>query len=43
MWQINNLNAYTVLIKEKQKDYDTEVMYSFDENFKFLKWEGCEE
>lgn len=40
-WKIDNLYAYTIEVTENQKKYTLNYEYSFDQNFRFLKWEGC--
>jgi len=42
-WKINNVNCYTILLEGNYGKTPTEVRYTFDDNMKFLNWEGCNE
>lgn len=41
-WTKNDVNYYAILLEGDYKGTPTAVRYTFDENMKFLKWEGCE-
>lgn len=41
VWEINGKRYYQISIKNKIGETGTEYKYLFDENYKFLKYDGC--